>query len=97
MHDYGRSYMVENSYIFEKISQKIDKFDTKIDRIYDKIGECRKDINICKIDIQGVQKDLTNHLNNKKEDAENFNRKMKIAMGVIGIIFTTYVTIKELL
>lgn len=93
--------MVTDNYMFEKILQKIDHFDkkldTKIDRVYNDIMECKDDINLCKIDIQGVQKDLTNHLNNKKEETKSYNMRTRIAFSIIGILFTAYITIKELL
>jgi len=93
--------MPDDNYMFDKILQKMDgfdkKLDTKIDKVYDDIRECKDDIRDCKIDIQGVKKDLTNHLNNKSKETESFKRRTKFAMGIISIIFTAYITIKELL
>lgn len=87
--------------MFDKVLDRIngldEKIDTKTDRIYNYVGECKTEINQCKVDVSGVQKDLTNHLNNKKSETEAFKFRTKIAFGVIGVIFTVYATIKELL
>jgi len=83
---------MDDSVVIERILTRIDKSDEKFDT---KIGELKNDITDCKLDIQGVQKDLTNHLNNKKSETEGFKRRIYIANIIFGAIFTVYVAIKE--
>lgn len=84
---------MDDSVVIERILTRIDTFDKKLDT---NIGELKDDVNLCKIDIQGVKKDLTNHLDNKKDETENFKRRVYIGSTLFGVIFTTYAAIKEL-
>jgi len=83
---------MDDSVVIERILTRIDKSDEKFDT---KISELKDDINTCKIDIQGVQKDLTNHLDNKKSETESFKRRVYIVTSLMGVIFATYAAIKE--
>lgn len=76
------------------ILERIDKFDDKLDT---SISDLKEDMTTCKLDIQAVQKDLTNHLNNKKDETESFKRRFYIVTILISVGFTAYATIKELL
>ena len=85
---------MDDSIVIERVLNRIDKFDEKLDT---NINELKDDITFCKLDIQAVQKDLTNHLDNKKSENESFKRRIYIGTALFGVIFTTYATIKELL
>ena len=86
--------MPDDKFLFERILDRIDKFDNKFDS---KIEDLGKDITQCKLDIQGVQSDLTNHLENKKEKDIESKRKFYYITAFLGVMFTAYATMKELL
>lgn len=88
------NYIMDNQLIIDRILCRIDRFDDKLD---ENISGMRDDITDCKLDIQSVQSDLTNHLNNKKDETESFKRRIYIGSILFGVIFTTYAVIKELL
>lgn len=85
---------MDDSLVIDRILTRIDKFDDKLDR---NISELKDDISDCKLDVQSVQSDLTNHLNNKKDETESFKRRVYIVTSLFGVIFITYAVIKELL
>jgi len=84
---------MDDSVVIERILTRIDTFDEKFDT---KIDEIKDDIIGWKLDIQRVQSDLTNHLDNKKSETENFQRRFYIVTALLGVVFTTYAAIKEL-
>lgn len=85
---------MDDSIVIDRIFTRMDasdkKFDTKFDEIRDKVEQCN-------LDILGVQKDLTNTLNNKKDDIERSKRKMYYITGLLGVVFTAYAAVKEIL
>jgi len=87
------SNVMSDEFIIGRILDRIDAFDEKLD---ENINDLSREIVNCKLDIQAVQNDLTNHLNNKKDKSERSNRQFYIVTAIIGVIFSTYVTIKEL-
>jgi len=80
--------------ITDKIIDRINRSDEKID---ENMFDLRKEVMNCKLNIQAVQKDLTYHLENKKDELESSVRRFYIVTIIIGMIFTTYTVIKELL
>lgn len=79
--------------VTEIILDRIDKLDSELD---EKMTFLTGEIIDCKLDIQSVQKDLKNHLDNKKAEIENSKRKMYFITAFLGVAFTAYATIKEL-
>ena len=92
---------MKDSELLGRVLKNMDDFGAKLDKntdkLYHEIGVCKTDIHKCSTEVKLVQKDLTNHLDNKKSESEGFNRRMKIGMGLIGITFSLYAAVKELL
>jgi len=88
------NYTMDTQLVIDRILGRIDRFDDKLDA---NITEMGKDITCCKMDIQGVKKDLTNHLDNKKNETESFKRRFYVVTTLIAVVFTAYAAIKELL
>ena len=84
---------MDNQLVIDAILNRINTFDSKLDT---SIKELQDDMNTCKLDIKAVKINLTNHLDNKKSESERSNRQFYVITAIIGVMFSTYVTIKEL-
>lgn len=85
---------MEDEFIITRVLNRIDNLDDKIDKKMDNLG---KEITKCKIDIEGVQKDLTNHLDNKKEEADSSKRKIYYVIALLTVGFGSYEALIRLL
>lgn len=90
---------MDNDKVLNRVLTRIDNFDDKLekktDSLHNSITKCNGDINQCKIEIQGVQKDLTNHLENEKKETEGFKRRIYYAVSFLGTMFGSYAILRE--
>ncbi len=85
---------MEDEFIITRVLDRIDNLDDKMDKKMDSLG---KEITQCKVDIEGVQKDLTNHLNNKKDESDSSKRKIYYVIALLTISFTAYEALVRIL
>jgi len=78
---------MNNEFVISKVLDRIDHLDNKMDGKMSNLGE---EITQCKLDIQGVQKDLTNHLDTKKNEVENSKRKVYYVIAILTVSIAVY-------
>lgn len=84
---------MDDQLVIDRILDRIDAFDEKLDT---NITELKKDMTTCKLDIQAVKIGFNNHIDNKKAKSKKSNRQFYIIVAILGVVFTTYATLKEL-
>lgn len=91
---------MDNDKVLERILNRIDIFDEKLekktDELYDEVKECNNKVNDCTLKIQGVKKDLTNHLKNEKKESDILKRNVYYIATCFGIFLGIYTTFTEL-